>query len=136
MASSMSHHRQFGHSHLLLFLIAERLLKQADALEQQAESTEQEAMKKAEETVKQARIQQLEIAVKELQERINAANKGKPLQGLPESWKHVHEEDADSLMTTNEDSPGNSELQHQNQPMAKIPKKLTDMTACFNAVDE
>ena len=41
---------------------------------------EQEAMKRAEEeAAKQARIQQLEIAVKELWERINIANQGKLL---------------------------------------------------------
>ena len=134
MASSMSDHRQFRHSHLLFFLIAECLLKQADALEQQAESTEQEAMKRAEEeAAKQAQIQQLEISVKELQERINAANKGKQLQGLPELWKRVRDEDMDSL-AINEESPINSE--EQNQPLAKIPKKMTDMSTCFNAVDE
>ena len=92
-------------------------------------------MKRAEEeAAKQARIQQLEIAVKELQERINAANKGKPLQGLPEtSQKCVRDDDMDSLVT-NEESPINSEGQYQ--PLSKIPKKMTDMGACFNAVDE
>ena len=66
-------------------------------LEHEAENSEQEAMKRdKEEAAKQACIQQLEIAVKELQERIQAANKGKPLRGLPESRNHPRNEDTDT----------------------------------------
>ena len=86
-----------------------------------------------EEAAKQARSQQLEIAVKELRERINAANQGKLMCGLPELQKRVHDEDTDSLVT-NEESPINSA--GQNQPLSKIPKKMTDMNSCSNAVDE
>ena len=123
-------------STLSLHHFSEYLLKQADALEQQAESTEQEAIKRAEEeAAKQACIQQLEIAVKELQECINAASKGKPLHGLPESCKRLRDDDADSFQSGPE-LVDDTETEIQPQPMTKIPKKVMDMTACFNAVDE
>ena len=94
-------------------------------------------MKRAEEAEKQARIQQLEQAVKELQECITAANTGVPLHGLPESSKRAHNNDTDTLMANEtEDLLDDSTEQNQSQPMAKIPKKVINMSTCFNAVDK
>ena len=108
------------------------MLKQAESLEQQAETSEQEALNREEEAAKQERILQLEAAVKDLQERIQAANNGKPLRGLPEARKRPREDDVDSVATNDsqgvtEEIPGKS---------MKIPKKQPDMSSCFNAVDE
>ena len=103
---------------------------------QQAENTELEAIRHAEEeAAKQARVQQLEIAMKDLQERINTANKGKLLRSLPESRKCGHDEDSEDILAgdpLNEDTVE----QMQPQPMLKIPKKATDLSACFNTADE
>ena len=114
------------------FSLIARLLKQAESLEQQAETSEQEALNREKEAAKQERIAQLEAAVKDLQERIQAANRGKPLRGLPENRKRPRDDDVDSVQTN--DSQDAAE-EHPNKS-TKIPKKLLDMSTCFNAVDE
>ena len=73
------------------------------------------------------------MAVKELQERIQAANTGKPLRGLPESRKCSHDEDADSVKSASELEE--AAVEPDKKP-TKIPKKQLDMSMCFNAVDE
>ena len=110
------------------------MLKQAESLENEVKTSEQEALQREqEEAAKQACIQQLEIAVKELQEQIQAANKGKPLHGLPENRKCSRDDDADSIQSASELVDAAAE--QRTQP-AKIPKKQLDMSTCFNAVDE
>ena len=124
-----------------LIFCLDLIRRQHEELEQRVFASEEKAKAEADKAeAEKIEMQRLLDAMEELKKRLNAAESGKPLLGLPaNAQKRVREEDNASVSTPEDlvlpPSPGPSI--HTDQPrLPKIPKKMGDWPSQFNAANE